>query len=440
MLVKRSLLGALAFVAVLVAVTGCRDQAIVQRAAGAQVAVPLPFEAKFETANDFYGRFDYGLSGLTPAGSDDPNVPGAGGVFPLHGDHDMSCGGPTTVRDVTVTGEQWTGSNFPNINFDQLFWFCAPGGDPAKGHMMTAITTLGYNLLWFSPKPEFTGITKVCWDINETTQGGKWTEVQFVDHADATRYPTGSHLTGPNAAAATARGTGGFDLGYTEPNFRPEATGGDSVVGPNTGLQPRSGNLAGLRIDAGTVFSWFQGQDTFTATGVGWPGLLPNQGGNGGPITDKAARYTTCIENMPANQIQITNNRPDGPRAYTIPGQIPQDARRVVFHDSEYDGPKRGGYSPTNLTWHWDNIQIHAAAATQGPHIELAAPASNAPSASVPASAGSVPASATTAPAEVEPSKGATIAAGNLVGFGVTVAALALAVVFWPTRGRRRAN
>ena len=81
------------------------------------------------------------------------------------------------------------------------------------------------------------------------------------------------------------------------------------------------------------------------ATGVGWPGLLPDQGG-AGPVTDKAARYTTCIENAPGNQIQITNNRPDGPRIYLVPGQIPQDARRVVFHDAEYDGPKRGDYNP----------------------------------------------------------------------------------------------
>ncbi len=94
--------------------------------------------------------------------------------------------------------------------------------------------------------------------------------------------------------------------------------------------------------------------------------------GQGGPL------HATCIENAPSNQIQITNNRPDGPRTYLIPGQIPQDARRVVFHDAEYDGPKRGGYDPHALTWHWDNIQVHAAAAVMPtpPRIDLTAPVS----------------------------------------------------------------
>jgi hypothetical protein len=343
---------------------------------------------------------------------------------------------------VTITGERWTGSNFPNIGFDQLFWHCAPGGDPAKGHMMTAITTIGYNHLWFSPKPEFTGISKVCWDINETFMGGgKWTEVQFVDHADATRYPTGSPMTGPNIVPATARGTGGFDLGYTEPGFRPEATGG-SAVGPNNGLQPRSGNLAGLKIVHGSIFDWWQGQDTVMATGVGWPGLLP--GNNGGPITDKAARFTTCIENAPNNQIQITNNRPNGAPTYLIPGQIPQDARRVVFHDAEYDGPKRDGYNPTVLTWHWDNIQVHAAAATvRAPaRTDLMAPVSVSPEAGgvAASTASALPTSAGSPAVEVEPSRTAAIGAANLVGLGVTVAALALAVLLWPTRPRRRAD
>jgi hypothetical protein len=414
--VKRSLLGAFGFVAVVVAVVGCRGQMIPQGAGGAQVAVPLPFEAKFETANDFYGRFDFGYSGIGPLG------PG-GGITHFHGDHGVSCGGPTTDRDVAFGGTQSA------IDFSQLFWYCAPGGDPTKGHMMTGLTTTGYNHLWFSPKPEFTGISKVCWDINETFEGGKWTEVQFVDHADAVRYPVGTVTAGGNSVA---RGTGGFDLGYTDPEFR-------DTTGPSNGLLPASGNLAGLKIGIGSIFDWWQDQNTVMAQGVGWPGLLPNQGGSG-PITDKAARYTTCIENAPNNQITITNNRPDGPRTYTIPGQIPQDARRVVFHDAEYDGPKRDGYSPATLTWHWDNIQVFAGAATvmpAPPSIDLRAPVRVPPDAAVPASnASAVPRSAGSPAAEVEPSRGAAIAAANVVGFGVTVAALALAVLLWPTRRR----
>ena len=107
---------------------------------------------------------------------------------------------------------------------------------------------------WFSPKPEFTDITKVCWDINETTHvGGKWTQVLFVDHADATRYPAGRSTAG---RCSVARGTGGFDLGYTSPEFRRGTTG------PNNGLLPAGGTLAGLKIGIGSIFDWFQNQDT----------------------------------------------------------------------------------------------------------------------------------------------------------------------------------
>ena len=326
----------------------------------------LTFEAKFETAGDFYNRFDYALSGQSPAGRDDPNVAGAGGVFPAHGDHNMNCGDPTTSRDVSIHGEQWdNGNHFPNITFDELFWFCAPGNDPAKGHMMTGFTTQGYNHLWFSPKQEFTNITKVCWDQNMNTIGGKWLEVQFVDHADATRYPTGSHP----ADSVVARGTGGFDLGYTEPGFRPEEPG----IGPNNGLMPRSGNLAGLHVGVGgTIFDWWQNQNDVLAAQVGWPGMLPAQGGNPSyeqspALQDKAARYQHCIENLPNNQIKISFVTPEfptrgwvqgGTQTYIVPGQIPQDSRRVVFHDAEYDGPKRGDYNSQNITWHWDNIQV----------------------------------------------------------------------------------
>jgi hypothetical protein len=331
----------------------------------AAAATPV-FAANFATPGDFFDRFDFGLSGGTPAGRDDPNVPGAGEVFPMHGDHDASCAGPNTSRDVSLSGETYNGSNFPVIDSSQMFWWCAPSGDGSSGHVMTGINTLGYNHLWFSPKLEYAGITKVCWDINETTMNsGKWTEVQFVSHDDATRYPAGSQITGPGQVpgGTLARGSGGFDLGYTQPAFRPVATGGDSTVGPNNGLEPQGGTLAGLQIDLGTIFQWFQGQDHFTATGVGWPG----RGLNGDAITDKAARFTTCIENVSSSNLQITNARPDGTFTYVIPGQIPQDARRVVFHDGNYDPPKRPGYDPNVLTWHWDNIQIYTAAGPNPP-------------------------------------------------------------------------
>lgn len=294
-------------------------------------ALPV-FTADFSSPGDFYNRFDMGYSGIGPF------VSGLGPTH-FHGDHDPNCGDPTTSRDVAFTGTQ------TNVGFDQLFWYCAPGNDPSKGHVMTGVDTLGYNMAWFSPKPAFTGIQKVCWDINETTMSArKWTQVVFVGNADATRYPTGTVTADGNS---NARGTGGFDMGYTAPDFRQNA--------PNTGIFPQGGTLAGARINFG-IIDWFQNQDTFTALGVGWPGLLPQH--NGGPITDKAARYTHCIENQPDGTIKFTQATPSGVRTSVFTGQIPQDARRVVFQDDNYDPPKGDFYSPTVVTWHWDNIQV----------------------------------------------------------------------------------
>ena len=155
-----------------------------------KAAASLEFEATFNTAGDFYDRFDRGYSGVSPWEWN--NGGGAGATTSFHGDHNEACEGPTTQRTVSFGTAQ-------NPDFDQLFWYCAPGNDPAKGHLMTGLDTLGYNIAWFAPKPTFSKVSEVCWDINETGMSHrKWTQLLFVDArpgADATRYPTGTVLT-----------------------------------------------------------------------------------------------------------------------------------------------------------------------------------------------------------------------------------------------------
>ncbi len=294
----------------------------------------LAFQATFDTPSDFFDRFDFGLSGVAQS-----DITPQGAVN-YHGDHDSACEGPTTLRDVNLTGSGTA------VDYSQMVWWCAPKG-PASGHIMTGLNTFGYNHLWFSPKPTFTQITKVCWDVNETTLSSrKWTELQFVDDADAHKYPTGSLVD----SGVYARGTGGFDLGYTDIGFR-----GGTNSGPTTGLVP-SGGLAGLK-DFKSVFSYFVNDTQGMDDQVGWPGNL----GNGDPAgTDKATRYTHCLSNNPdGTTMTLAAATPTNPgRTLTVKGQIPQDARRVVFHDSTYDAPKGDDYNPDFLTWHWDNIQV----------------------------------------------------------------------------------
>jgi len=286
---------------------------------------PAAFEATFDSAADFYDRFDRGYSGFSPwewnGGGDN------GAITSFHGDHDEQCGPPTTSRTVTF-------GTAAEPDFSQVFWHCAPGGDPAKGHVMTGVDTLGYNIAWFSPRPVFTGVGEVCWDINVTAMSQrKWTQVLFVDVDDATRYPS-------------VRGSGGYDLGYTSPDFRQTA--------PNTGIFPASGTLAGLKDVAGT-FSWFQDQDTWTEQFAGWPGV---EG-----VTDKAARYQHCLTNQADGTVRVTQDTPSGTRTVDLPGQIPQGPVKVVFQDDNYDPAKDERYDPNVVTWHWDNVRVRAASA-----------------------------------------------------------------------------
>jgi hypothetical protein len=306
--------------------------------APAPVAAPMAladgpaFQATFNTADDFYNRFDYGLSGLTD---------GVVRQQPTHGDHNLACEGPTTLRDAVLVSS--------NPIYRQFVWWCAPGG-PDTGHVMTGISTDAYNILWFAPKPSFTGVTKVCYDINETEiSHRKWTQVMFVGAADAVRYPDGKVLQGPNWVA---RGTGGFDLGFTSPDFR-----APNFDGPTSGIEPQGGTLAGLKVEQNAP-SWFQDQDSFSFRGFGL-------GING--ITDKAARYEQCLENLPNNTVRFTQATPTGPRTFDMPGQIPQAAVRVVFQDDNYNGPKGDAYNRDIQTWHWDNIRIFTSGGQQPP-------------------------------------------------------------------------
>jgi hypothetical protein len=158
----------------------------------------------------------------------------------------------------------------------------------------------------------------------------KWTQVLFVGLDDVTRYPS-------------LRGSGGYDLGYTSPDFRQDA--------PNTGIFPAGGTLAGLKNTAGT-FAWFEDQDTWTDVDAGWPGV---EG-----VSDKATRYKHCLANQSGDTVRMTQDTPSGTRVIDLPGQIPQEPVKVVFQDDNYDPGKDERYDPNVLTWHWDNVQVFA--------------------------------------------------------------------------------
>src|SRR4051794_2162856 len=90
----------------------------------------VQFQTGFETKSEFYDRFVYFAGNHCGQYSSNacrieslPNHVDHKNAW--HGDHNMACEAPTTSRDVHVE------------NHDEYFWWCAPGNDARKGHLMT---------------------------------------------------------------------------------------------------------------------------------------------------------------------------------------------------------------------------------------------------------------------------------------------------------------
>jgi hypothetical protein len=290
------------------------------------------FHARFETRDEFYKGFVYFVGNHCDQYSATTcrieRLPShVDHKTSWHGDHSMACEAPTTSREIRVE------------NHDEYFWWCAPGDDPSKGHVMTAQNTTGYGIIAFSPDQDFSDVRKVCWDINSTDLGGgKWTNVIVIPASEYPRHPNLNPK--PNR-----EGEGPYRLDYTSHGFNASHAPGDFNVQVSD-LQPGN-SIWGLKNFRG-VLQLFRNDEVLFNSGM--------------PVvtSDKAARYTHCFYNNPDNSLSITRKRPDGrlDRYVVRNAQIPSGKVRVIFQDDNYDPPKRDGYNPRNLTWHWDNILV----------------------------------------------------------------------------------
>lgn len=255
---------------------------------------------------------------------------GSGAITSWFGDHDVACGAPTTRRTVTAGDHR------------SFFWWCAPGNDAAKGHVMTAVNTVQYNIVSFSPDVTFTDVNKICWDINMTEEGGgKWTNVVLVPASEYTRHPNPAPWVGAHT------GEGRYRLDYTTVGFNDDSAPGDFNIQDHD-LAPGN-SVFGLRNMRGGL-TLFRGDDVL------W------QDNRIVTVADKAARYQHCMTDSPGG-LRITRALPPefggGTESLLAAGiHLPDGAVRVIFQDDNYDPPKREAYSPDRLTWHWDNIQI----------------------------------------------------------------------------------
>jgi hypothetical protein len=258
------------------------------------------------------------------------------------GDHDMSCGAPTTQR--LVHGDTPA----------EMVWYCAPGGSSAAGHVMTSAAAVGYAQVDFSPKQTFANVQQVCWSQNQTDMGGrKWTQVVVLPEADYQR--NGGKLT------------------YARNDLEPD---------PARGF---------LSIGAGGLYIIDVGRLTFFQTsGPSGPTSGPNAVPKGAEIwhdtdsvvgtlsADKATRYRQCISDTPSG-LHVERDVPTGHRAFDVPGvHLPQGEVRVIFQDDTYDnykgdlGNRTGQPAPAatggsesdvgdtdpRVTVHWDDIRV----------------------------------------------------------------------------------
>jgi hypothetical protein len=286
------------------------------------VVVGSQFMATFETASDFFSRFDrYIMSGADAPISEDWTA-----------DHDMSCGAPPTERPIHG------GAIHSGANPDHLFFWCAPGGDPAKGHIMSTVLTGGVVDLSFSPHQAFTDPHQVCWDVNTTwLSSRKWVNVLVVPAASVTN--NGGRL--------------------------------DFLTANDMGLAANSGLLIDTQAPGAVRIKEFFGH---VEAEVHTPGGHFAIYGTFLHDIDKATRYRHCLTENSGGTLTIQVDRPNAnicggpPQIYpcedinaTFPGQFPNGPVRVIFQDALYDAPKGEVLPelPGNFnTWHWDNISI----------------------------------------------------------------------------------
>ena len=214
------------------------------------------------------------------------------------GDHDLSCGPPTSSR--TIHRDQ------P----DESFYLC-------RDHLMTSVgDTSGYSIAWFTPDQTFNRSESnvVSWDVNMTDLGNRqWWEVAVIPAGTNKIVCHPSIAVDPCGLDEYVDGTAMFGTGPWD-EFQ--------LVGDRVERQPGD-NPCGF----------------FTSD--------PEACGS------KATRRTfTMTDNMNGT---ITVDYPAAGRSWTIAGSFPEQFE-VVFKDHNYTPDKDN--DPVGYTWHWDNIRV----------------------------------------------------------------------------------
>ena len=243
------------------------------------------------------------------------------------GDHNRDCGGPTTLREVHNHAATRRG---PVEGVGELVYWCGPTG-PDSGHFMTAMETVGYGSIEFTPTQSFTDVGRVCWDMSLNDVAGWWAQVSIIPEA-------------------TFQANGG-NLFYVSPAQQGEvARNGIFLTGDAFMLELLRGSThtyVGQTID-----------DANFANVFAIPGF---------PIHDRAKRYRHCVEDLENGtvRVELFDRRVPGDREVRIHrGSFPNGQVRVIFSHANYHNSKDVAHHDAvnglgdELTVHWDNVTI----------------------------------------------------------------------------------
>ena len=223
------------------------------------------------------------------------------------GDHDMSCGGPTTRR--TLAARNAAGQ----FDDSKMLYTC-------KNHLMTSMGDVsGYSIVWFSPNQTFSKVSEVCFDVNLTSNllgGRQWWEVAVV--------PVGStEIFADLGVAGTANVMNYGEVGATVLSF--------------------TENPAYLKLSVGNDL-----------VGTGFPSIDAYR-------SDIATRVQHCMKDLGNGKLQVSTFNQDGsPYTFTANGSFPSGQVKVVFKDHNYTPNKDAcpGGTCGSYSWHWDNIVV----------------------------------------------------------------------------------
>lgn len=256
------------------------------------------------------------------------NNAGHGGTWP--GDHDLTCGPPSTSRTLSSTktsGGPSTGwKPVVDFNLDEIVYWCPNAG----GHFMSSMGDVdGYSVLWMSPAAVLSAPTEVCVDVNLTDLGTRqWLKLGVVQ-ASLWDQTVPSWLGSGEVPAWLASDVDASALAGDLQNAS------ELWVSYSGGLS--GGHPGGIKIGDG--------------------------GGTSGAFTageDKMTRYEWCVIDDQAG-ITVTISDPTGielTRASQPGGDFPAGDVRVVLADHNYTPLKSESGTPIGFTWHWDNLIV----------------------------------------------------------------------------------